>query len=178
LLLGLIQERKSVTGKLLHQFGGDVKKLRRLFEGEIERSHTTIFTGADVSHRLPFAVPKTVEIHGGSYDADHIAAAVKRCRAHNWLWQKASWKPRDVTLEAETGRCSFDLTLADESGAFHLVKGGWKKDFCPICGWQLFESQDDHGSGCTNGPDWVCNECYEKFWQRPDFIAGSYSDIT
>jgi len=29
-----------------------------------------------------------------------------------------------------------------------------------------------------NGREWLCLECYEKFWERPDFISGSYSEIT
>jgi Zn-finger protein len=55
-----------------------------------------------------------------------------------------------------------------------------EKDHCAICHRPLYQSKDDaeHGSGYTNGRDWVCTECYDKFWQRPDFIAGSFSDIT
>jgi hypothetical protein len=119
-----------------------------------------------------------VEIHGIAWDADYIDAALKDCRASPWHWHKAPWTPRDIVTEAKTGRCSFDLTLVDGSGAFQLVKGGWNKDHCVICRWELYESQDEHGTGYTNGRDWVCNECYDKFWQRPDFIAGSFSDIT
>jgi len=60
------------------------------------------------------------------------------------------------------------------------VKAGWKKDHCFICRWELFESKDDsdHGSGYTNGHDWLCTECYTKFWERPDFFSSSYSEIT
>jgi len=59
-----------------------------------------------------------------------------------------------------------------------LVKDGWKKDLCAICRWELFEAEDDHGTGFTNGRDWLCTECYEKFWDRPDFIAGSFGNMT
>lgn len=30
----------------------------------------------------------------------------------------------------------------------------------------------------TNGHDWLCMECYAKFWERLDFFSSSYSDIT
>jgi hypothetical protein len=33
-------------------------------------------------------------------------------------------------------------------------------------------------TGYTNGHDWLCTECYTKFWERPDFFSSSYSDIT
>jgi len=178
LLLGLIQERESAAGKLLSELGADLMTLRKTFEGEVERTQGAISTGSNLSRRRRSAAPQTVQIHGISWDGDYIDGRVKSCRACNWFWHKAVWKARDVVIENKTGRCSFDLGLVDDSGAFQLVKGGWKKDHCAICQWELFESQDDHGSGYTNGHDWVCSECYEKFWQRPDFIAGSYSDIT
>ena len=38
--------------------------------------------------------------------------------------------------------------------------------------------QDDHGTGYTNGHAWLCTECYDKFWQRPDFFTSSFSEIT
>jgi hypothetical protein len=81
-------------------------------------------------------------------------------------------------IERHTRNVSLELNLAEESLNFELIKGGWKKDRCTICCWELFESQDDHGTGYSNGRDWLCLECYDKFWARPDFISGSYSDIT
>ena len=81
-------------------------------------------------------------------------------------------------IDRKTGRFSFDLSLSADSANFELVKAGWKKDHCFICRWELFESQDDHGIGYTNGHDWLCVECYEQFWQRPDFFSSSYSEIT
>ncbi len=91
-----------------------------------------------------------------------------------------SLEARDIAVERKTGRVSFDLGLAADSANFELVKAGWKKDHCFICRWELFESKDDsdHGTGYTNGHDWLCTECYTKFWERPDFFSSSYSDIT
>jgi hypothetical protein len=64
------------------------------------------------------------------------------------------------------GSISFDLSLAEDGGDFILKKGGWKKDRCVICRWPLFESSDPvHGIGYTNGQDWLCTECHEKFWK-------------
>jgi hypothetical protein len=84
-------------------------------------------------------------------------------------------------IARKTGKVSFDLGLASDAANFDLVKGGWKKDHCLICRWELFESHhepDDHGTGYTNGHDWLCTECWAKFWERPDFFSSSYSDIT
>jgi hypothetical protein len=120
----------------------------------------------------------TIWIQGSSVDFERVRAALKRSREHNWHWHKTSWKARDCVTERKSGRTSLDLSLAEHSTTFELVKGGWKKDYCIICGWELFESLDAHGTAYTNGRDWVCLECHDKFWDRPDFIAGAYSEIT
>ena len=42
-----------------------------------------------------------------------------------------------------------------------------------------YESDDpEHGMGYTNGHDWFCMECYERFWDRPDFSSSSHIEIT
>jgi hypothetical protein len=73
---------------------------------------------------------------------------------------------------------SFDPSLAS-SPEFEIVKNGWKRDFCLVCRWELSDTQDaEHSFGYTNGRDWLCLECYEKFWVRPDFFAAGYGDLT
>ncbi|MFZ1160174.1 MAG: hypothetical protein WAO10_20490 [Candidatus Sulfotelmatobacter sp.] len=106
---------------------------------------------------------------------------MKRCREYSWHWQKRKLVVRDIVVHRKSGAISFDLSLAAEDAAnFELIKGGWKKkDRCTVCQWPLFASDDaEHGTGYTNGRDWLCNECYDKFWQRPDFLSASYSEIT
>jgi hypothetical protein len=78
------------------------------------------------------------------------------------------------------GSISRDLSLAADSANFRLVAGGWTKDECLICRWELFESKNDpeHSIGYTNGRDWLCTECYDKFWRRPDSFSSPYSEIT
>jgi len=85
-----------------------------------------------------------------------------------------------VVVEGTTGRLSFDLDLAANDRLFTLLQGGWTKDRCRICRWELFESKDqpEHGTGYTNGRDWVCNECNEKFLKGPDFFATAHPKIT
>jgi hypothetical protein len=178
LFLGLIQEKESMAGRLLHELGADFAAIRKMFEGEVEQAQASISAKADIARRLRSAIVKTVQIHGASWDADYIENEVSRYRAYNWHWNKADWKPKDIAMNVQSGQFSFDLRLVDGSGTFQLVKAGWKRDHCVICQWELCESEDDHGSGYTNGRDWVCLECYERFWRRPDFIAGSYSDMT
>jgi len=176
LFLGLLQE-PCPASNLLREFGADVTKLRVRFEPEAQSAQTVTASGSAFSHPAPSAAGPVL-IHGLRWNANYIYDGVKRCRKYNWHWQKSAWKPRDIVLNRKTGKFSFDLALAATSADFELLKGGWKKDHCAICAWELFESEDHHGIGYTNGSQWVCEECYDKFWQRPDFIAGAYSDLT
>jgi hypothetical protein len=182
IVLGLLDEESCFAAKLLREGGADGAEIRLHYaEQRSQPPKPRSFQRAsyrDLGFRVLSA--ETVEIHGSSWNVDYVRDAVQLCRAYNWHWHKAAWQPRDVAVERKTGRVSFDLDLASESANFELVKGGWKKDHCFICRWELFETQDDvsHGAGHTNGHDWLCTECYTKFWERPDFFSSSYSDIT
>ena len=176
LLLGLLQEECKAS-KLLRELGADVAELQQRFERERDSSPTfSEGVRSKIEERLRST--HTIQIHGLQFNRDSILDGVKRCHKYNWHWKRVSWRPLDVVVHRKTGKLSLDLTLAEDQDNFQVVKAGWKKDLCAICAWELFESDDDHGAGYTNGRQWVCLECYDKFWDRPDFVSGSYSDIT
>ena len=86
---------------------------------------------------------------------------------------------RDIVSNIASGEISFDLSLADDSANFKLMKGGWASDNCVVCGWRLFESEIlAHGSGYTNGRYWLCIECYEKFFREAQSGPPLHPDIT
>jgi hypothetical protein len=174
LLLGLLQEECKASN-LLRELGADVDKLRLRFERETRTTSSDSVCSA-VDERLPAA--NTLHIHGLQWNRDYILDGVKRCRKYDWHWRRSLWKPRDVIVHRKTGKLSLDLALAEDQDNFEVSKAGWKKDICAICAWELFESDDHHGVGYTNGQQWVCLECYDRFWDRPDFISGTYSEIT
>ena len=180
LLLGLLHEKDFFGARLLIERGADIDRLRTEIQKQGEQgfdSNKSYGVLANVRARLS----RLVEIHGVQRSADQIQEAVKRCREYSWHWHKRALAARDVVVHRKTGAISFEVTLAEEDPAnFELLKAGWKrKDHCAVCHWELYESEDAaHGTGYTNGRDWLCCECYDKFWERPDFISGSYSDIT
>jgi hypothetical protein len=176
LFLALLQEPDCPTAKLLLEFGADVEKLRIECAKQVQEPYSSI---ADrVRERVLQSTRETTTIHGTQHSLRPLLDAATRYRQQNFYWRKQSFTPRDAVVERKTGKMSLDLTLAADPEHFESVKGGWKKDHCAICRWELFEATDDHGVGYTNGRDWVCTECYDKFWDRPDFISGSYSEIT
>jgi hypothetical protein len=180
LLLGLLGEEGCFAAMLLRNGGADAESIR-VEVGEIAKQQSTADIHKSIgSPGYRTASAGTIEIHGVHRNAERVRDAVQRCRMYNWHWAKRSWTNADIAIARKTGKVSFDLTLARDAENFELVKGGWTKDHCFICRWDLFESREDpdHGTGYTNGHDWLCTECYIKFWERPDFFSSSYSDIT
>ncbi|HME36590.1 MAG TPA: Clp protease N-terminal domain-containing protein [Candidatus Sulfotelmatobacter sp.] len=179
LFLSLLEEKDCFAAKLLQEAGADAIALRTHYAEKSQPAKPLSFQRAsyrDFGFRALSA--ETVEIHGSRWNVDYVRDAVQLCREYNWHWHRAVWAERDVAVHTKTGRVSFDLRLAASSADFKLVKGGWKKDYCFICHWELFQSEDEHGTGYTNGHDWLCMECYERFWEHPNFFSSSHSDIT
>jgi hypothetical protein len=181
LLLGLLREKKGFAAELLHDHGLEVGKLREELSKlppAIEASSTHAHRCGPRGYRPAFL--ETIEIHGQPRNADYIRRAVKALCEIPWHWQKRVWKPRDVAIHRATGTISFDVGNLEDSQDFDLLKRGWKKDYCNLCRWELFASKDapDHATGYTNGRDWLCTECYDKFIARPDFFSSNYPDIT
>ncbi len=180
LLLALFDEQNCLAANLLRDAGADRAVIRTQLSNlaQQQQSHIKSIPG----HEKPSVFASPIVIHGVLRNARHVRDAFQRCRMYNWKWHKRSWSNVDIVIEKNTGRVSFDLGLSDGNQEFSLVKGGWTRDHCRICHWELFESKNeadaDHGTGWTNGRDWVCTECYDKFWDRPDFIAGSFGDMT
>ncbi len=178
LFLGLLREKGCLAAELLEPFGVNLEQSRTKIE--VKSAYDTAEGILSSRYRGMATPPRSaITIHGSVYGVEEVSGAVKRCRLHNWHWRKTYWKPRDYVTERQSGKVSLEMSLAEESPIFEIVKDGWKKDHCAICRWELFESDDKtHGLGYTNGRDWVCTECYERFWDRPNFISGSYSEIT
>jgi hypothetical protein len=171
-----ILEGSTPAGKLLADFEINITKLRKEFAAEPPQKPWFPFVrDSHVAPRIP-SVP-TLEIHGARRNTEYIRDVVNTVRSYNWHWHKTAWKPRDIVIHRKEGTFSFELKLAEDTENFTLVKEGWKKDRCFVCGWQLFESNDDHGVGYTNGRTWLCVECCERF-VLGDYFTSSHSEMT
>ena len=178
LLLGLLRENKGVAAVVLGEFGVNLEELRNkiaawrpdLDEPQAPSLHVQPRVSSDVN---------AVQLHGAHRDAAHLRSMAARCQRQPWLWRQEAWHPRDIVSNIVSRELSFDISLADDSANFKLVKGGWTSDNCVVCGWRLFESEIlDHGSGYTNGRDWLCIECYEKFFRDAKPSPTPHPDIT
>ncbi len=184
LLLGLAREEKCFAAELLRDCGFNPQTLRE--EASKPPSATEKTRPTDPPYRVSpreyrsTVFVDTVELHGKPRNADYIRRSAKPFCEISWHWEKRAWAPRDVVIHRKTQRLSFDSVLAEDAKHFDLIKEGWTKDHCSICGWELFASKDapDHATGYTNGRDWICTECYDKFITRSDFFSSNYPDIT
>src|SRR5579863_4532535 len=169
LLLGLLDEEGGFAAVVLREGGADAEKIRPKLDELVQQSRPPISRSIG-GPGYKSASGGTVEVHGIHRNAERIRDAVQRCGRYNWHWEKRSWTNIDIAIEKKTGKASFNLSLAKDAEKFELVRGGWKKDRCFVCGWELFESQDDadRNTGYSNGHYWLCTECYTKFWERPD----------
>lgn len=173
LLLALLRAPETYAAQVLHQNGARLAELRLAIARSPDRP---LFSRPNYHFRnRASALKNAVEIHGTFRNLDLIRQAVQSFREQRWNWQRRPWTARDIVTSRKHGTISFDLSLAEDEENFELIKGGWSREYCAICRWELFESIDDlaHGVAYTNGHDWLCTECYEKFLIRPDALAES-----
>jgi ATP-dependent Clp protease ATP-binding subunit ClpA len=178
LLLGLLREPETYSAQLLAQGGAKLAELRQSVSKLPERvAATRPYLRSHIQRS--YSGRDAIEIHGTLRNIEEVRQAVRRLRESHWHWQKRPWIASDVAVERKDGAVSFDVSLAGDPG-FELQKGGWTKEYCGVCRWELFESIDDpvHGIGYTNGRDWLCSECYEKFLAERDFFSSSNPEIT
>ena len=56
--------------------------------------------------------------------------------AQKFSWIRREWKPVDIVVDNERGGISFDISVADGK-RYQLQPGGWKKEPCAICDWEI-----------------------------------------
>jgi hypothetical protein len=176
LLLGMLRDADFASAKMLAKLGADLESLQKK-TAEMRERFAVHENVARYSQR-PVIRPSTLEIRGKRFAVDSIQTTVVLLRQHPFYWERKPWQARDVVYEKNGKRFSFDATLAQDSEKFLLVKGGWKKDHCAVCSWEVFETDDSsHGIGYSNGVLWLCEECYQRFIAG-DFFSSAYADIT
>ena len=154
LLLGLMREKKSFAAQLLNEEGLILECTREDIADWQKRF------GIDEGGGI-----EAVEIHGRSLPLGYVQARLTPLR--KFAWRKREWKALNVLVESGTDRIFFDVSVQDDP-QFKLVAAGWTRDWCLICNWELnADGGEEHSHGYTNGRQWLCLECYEKFFVPP-----------
>jgi Clp amino terminal domain, pathogenicity island component len=176
LLLALMRDEEFSSAKLLAQFGAHLESVRKRVEALLGRALAS--ESATQQRRIATPAPNTVDIHGQKLNLEEVRDRAKRLKSQPYYWERRLWQTRDVVYERNGRRFSFDISLAKDKSKFVLVKGAWKKDYCAVCQWELLESDDVlHGTAYTNGKEWVCEECYNRFIAG-DYFGSAYGEMT
>jgi hypothetical protein len=87
------------------------------------------------------AADDKITIHGDQWDRAYVKGQVEWCRTREW--HRQPWTPSQNPQHNR--RVS-------------------PHEHCMICQWVLFDSPNPQESiGYTDGPDWICTECYDRF---------------
>jgi ATP-dependent Clp protease ATP-binding subunit ClpA len=176
LLLALLREPNTFAAQILKEGEAELDDLRTQIAKHTKSSSDWTPVSAKSGQ---FRQAEAIELHGARRRVDVVREIVQRLRQTPWYWEKRVWKRRDIVIASKNGAFSFDPSLGQDKENFALVRDGWKRDFCAVCQWALFETTDPaHGEGFTNGRDWLCTECHQKFFEGPDFFHSAYADIT
>ncbi len=158
LFLGLLREEATLACQLLNERGITLKGAREKIAADLEPEDRNLAPSR--------AAQGITTLHGANWRSPYLQGIVNQLV--RFAWQVQKWKPRDILVDRQTGRVMFYTGQEYEEAKFQLTPGGWKRDRCVVCGWELTESDDpQHGLGYTNGRDWICTECYDKFFQPP-----------
>lgn len=177
IFLGVLQVHESFASQLLHEAGADEAKILEQLARQ-ERDKISPFERQEAYRRTHGGSPAgPIEIHGVHRKTEHVRNIVSMLRMYDWFWRREKWKPQDIVVSRKTGQVSFDLGLNKDTENFIPIQNGWRKDHCFLCRWELFESDDSHGTGYTNGRVWLCMECCERFILN-DYFASSHPEMT
>ena len=171
LFLGLLREEAGLGAQILQEFNVKLTSAREKIATLPEDFTSTIRSAAVTDPQLI--------LHRVIRDGPHIRFVVEQILRPRWHWRREVWTPFDVVADVATGEMSFDLSLEEEDPNFKFAKGGCISDNCLVCGWKLFESPIlEHGTGYTNGRNWLCIECYDKFFRDAKPVPPPNPEIT
>ena len=112
-----------------------------------------------------YLAPNAVLVHGSFVPNSQIEDTIEYCRSQNW--QKQNWQPKPGLVRKRTGFLSIISRYTGQDydlRKFELAPSSWTYDNCKICSWKICDSDNPETSvGYTNGREWLCTECYERF---------------
>jgi hypothetical protein len=161
LLLGILRQENTLAGKLLMEAGLKIRKIR----DDISRSE---HHPGRPAKPVPEWNQDYVEIHGEMWSFPSVREFSEHYR--KFCWEKRRWSPRDALAQRSDKKLLLYSGQTFDRDQMELVKGGWKEDHCVICWWKLDDSPE-HRDCYTNGQDWLCRECYERFVTPPSPAA-------
>lgn len=161
LLLGVLRQNGTLAARLLIEAGFEITKVRDSLRGRGER-HPGRWAPPP-----PRSMQDYVEIHGELFSFASVRE-FSEYYSRKFQWEKRAWAPRDALVRRSDSKIFLYSGQNFDPEQMDLVKGGWNEDRCGICWWKLGDlNAPEHDQGYTNGQDWLCTDCYERF-VKPD----------
>jgi hypothetical protein len=157
LLLGILQQEKTLAAKLLVEAGLKITPIRESLRRDGR------YPGR-AGEALPDWNQDYVEIHGELFSF----TSVRDCSVHyrKFWWDKRQWARRDALVRRADKKLILYSGQTYDAEQLELVQNGWSEDHCAICWWKL-DGSPEHHEGYTNGQDWLCAECHDRFVNPP-----------
>jgi len=152
LLLGLLRQKDSFAADLLNASGLSLEDARQKILSSPAETRSNIQSPPSQS---------IVEVHGKRLPMALINNTVDKLK--RFAWVRRDWQPMDVVVDNLEGGICFDLSVRNDP-RYEFVSGGWTKEPCAICGWELSaDGGPERSEAFTNGRRWLCAECYHRF---------------
>jgi hypothetical protein len=80
-------------------------------------------------------------------------------------WERQNFEPKDsVQLHISDGLVmARKLEPNEASPKAEVVQGGWNHEHCFLCWERISQYENELQVGYTDGKDWLCEACYERF---------------
>ena len=96
---------------------------------------------------------------------EHLRTLASDAKRKRWALQ--TWRPSPALVQkTEEGRRATKFTGQKYDPAkWELVQNGWDHDHCLFCSQSICNcgSKNCDPEGFTDGKDWVCKMCHEKY---------------
>jgi hypothetical protein len=119
-------------------------------------------TFAMYNHKGPLPKPGKTYIFRSWWAPYQLELAKDKTR----VWRREKFEPSDeLAFRLVDGGTMGRKKLEGEKippGGF-VVPGGWEHEHCKLCWATIADIQGFQNSGYTDGEDWLCEACYEKY---------------
>jgi hypothetical protein len=83
---------------------------------------------------------------------------------HSRIWRHARFQPSGA-VEVTTGGTRFARKAEPGEAATPGLEVGWDHEHCALC-WRKLSAYPEHEhEGFTDGEEWICGECFERYLQ-------------
>jgi hypothetical protein len=159
LLLALLREEDGLAAKILEKSG--IKAAAARYEMSLMSD-----SSRKIAEPQKRNLEDYIEIHGELWGANSVRELAEYHRKFHW--EKCQWTARDALRYRTDSTLHLYYGQTYDPDKAELLQGGWSEDHCAICWWKLTTSDSpDRSEGYTNGQDWLCTECYNRFIDPP-----------